>query len=121
MNSVQLIGRIASAIKVEEVNTSLGLRPRASLLLAVRRRLREAVEPDWIRVEVWGAHADNLAKYCDKGRLIAVEGHVTGRFLDPSGETRGSRLRLLVVADSVTYLDRPASPASESAGDDVVD
>ena len=120
MNSVQLIGRIASAIKVEEVNTSLGLRPRASLLVAVRRRVRDAVEPEWIRVEVWGAHADNLAKYCDKGRLIAVEGHVTGRFLDPSGETRGGRLRLVVIADSVTYLDRAASTA-ESARDDVAD
>ena len=106
MNRVHLIGRIASAIKVEEISTRIGLRPRASLLLAVPRPTRDAAEPEWLRVEAWGVQADNLAKSCGRGRMIAIEGHLRGQFLNPDGESRGGRLRLLVIADTITYLDR---------------
>lgn len=106
MNGVHLVGRIASAINVEQISTRLGLRPRASFLVAVRRPVRSAGEPEWIRVETWGLQADNLVKYCAKGHLVAIDGHLRGHFSSPDDRTRGGRLRLVVVADAVTYLQR---------------
>jgi single-strand DNA-binding protein len=120
MNRVLLIGRIASTIKVEEVSTRLGLRPRASLLLAVRRPVRDATEPDWIRMETWGIQADNLVKHCSKGTLVGIDGHIRGQFLNPDGQVRGGRLRLLVVGEAITYLDRASGTRPVEPDSDVV-
>jgi len=69
-----------------------------------------------VRVETWGVQADNVVRYCGKGRMIAVEGHLHGRFLTADGDTRGGRLRLVVVAERITYLERPAQ--HDGAGTD---
>lgn len=115
MNEVHLVGRIASEIRRDEFNTRSGMRPKASFLMAVPKPRKGVVEPDWVRVETWGVQADNLVKYCGKGSRIAVSGRLRGDFYNPDGKTRGGQLRVVVVADAITYLSAPGGRAAEKA------
>lgn len=54
MNHVHLVGRIASEIRRDALNTRAGVRPKASFLMTVRRPVRGSTEPDWVRIETWG-------------------------------------------------------------------
>ncbi|MGH7641587.1 MAG: single-stranded DNA-binding protein [Candidatus Dormibacteria bacterium] len=107
MNQVQLIGVVASPVKVDEFPASpKGPQTKASFLFAVRRRDRHQ-EPDWVRVETWGVQARNLVRFNGKGSRVAVTGHLRGSFYNPDGKERGGQLRMVVVADAITYLSAP--------------
>ena len=123
MNHLELIGTIASAIRLQEFGAGDQARTKASFVCAVHRRRRPA-PPDWIRVETWGPQATNLVRFNGKGSRVAVAGHLRGTFYNPDGSDRGGQLRLAVVADTITFLspprvaDEPAAavPASPSRG-----
>ncbi|MGH7643578.1 MAG: single-stranded DNA-binding protein, partial [Candidatus Dormibacteria bacterium] len=107
MNQVQLIGVVASPVRLEEFpSTAKGPQTKASFLCAVRRRDRHQ-EPDWIRVETWGVQARNLVRFNGKGSRVAVLGRLRGSFYNPDGKERGGQLRLVVVAEQITYLSAP--------------
>jgi single-strand DNA-binding protein len=107
VNHVQLIGIVASPVKVHEyANSAKGPQTKASFLFAVRRRDRTQ-EPDWIRVETWGSQAQNLVRFNGKGSRVAVTGRLRGTFYNPEGKDRGGQLRLSVVAESIQYLSPP--------------
>lgn len=120
MNTVQIVGRIASEIRHQQFATG---KSKASFLLAIRRRpprgSTEEVPPDWIPVETWGAQADNLVRNNGKGSRIGIKGRLQGRFWNPDGGTRGGKMQLVVVADEITFLSPrkgTPSPAPEDAG-----
>ena len=108
MNHVELIGVVASEVRVQEFLSAGKPEPqvKASFLCAVRRRDRTQ-EPDWVRVETWGIQARNLVRFNGKGSRVAVTGRLRGTFYNPEGKERGGQLRLVVVADQITYLSPP--------------
>ncbi|MGH7665955.1 MAG: single-stranded DNA-binding protein [Candidatus Dormibacteria bacterium] len=115
MNQVHLIGVVATPVKLDEFpSTSKGPQTKATFLCAVRRRDRRQ-EPDWVRVETWGVQARNLVRFNGKGSRVAITGRLRGTFYNPEGGDRGGQLRLVVVAESITYL---SAPKVESAQDD---
>lgn len=115
MNGVHLVGRIASQIEAREVETQRGRRLVAAFLVAVRRPVRDASEPEWLRVETWGVHAENLTRFCAKGSPVALSGHLRGQFVRVEGQTR-EQLRVAVVAESITFLGRrPSDDSSDAA------
>ena len=117
MNTVQLVGRIASDITCLEVTTAKGKTVKASFLLAVRRAVRGATEPDWVRIETWGKQAENLVKFNGKGSKVAVTGRIRGQFYNPDGGKTGGQLRTSVVADEIVYLTSPkGTEAAPPAG-----
>jgi single-strand DNA-binding protein len=120
MNTVHLVGKIASDIKLQEFTEKV----KASFLLAVPRPVRDS-EPDFVRCETWGKQAQNLVKFNQKGSRIAVTGHLRSRFYNPDGGNRGGQLMAAVVAEEIVYLHarRPGSagtteeaPAAKKGG-----
>ena len=108
MNHVELLGVVASDVRVQEFIAAGKPEPqvKASFLCAVRRWDRTQ-EPDWVRVETWGVQARNLVRFNGKGSRVAVTGRLRGTFYNPDGKERGGQLRLVVVADQITYLSPP--------------
>ena len=108
MNHVELLGVVASDVRVQEFIAAEKPEPqvKASFLCAVRRRDRTQ-EPDWVRVETWGVQARNLVRFNGKGSRVAVTGRLRGTFYNPDGKERGGQLRLVVMADQITYLSPP--------------
>src|SRR5258708_15643210 len=115
MNSVDLVGKIASEIKLQEFAARAGgeAGAKASFLMAVRRAGGRRTEgrpmADMIRVETWGTQARNLVKFNDKGSRLAVKGRIRGEFYNPDGRDRGGQLRTVVVAEEIVYLTPPAT------------
>ncbi len=110
MNTVQLVGKIATDIRLQEFGTSASDsgKAKATFIIAVRRRSKNAnAAPDWIRVETWGQQARNLVRYNSKGSRIAIHGRIRGEFYNRDGADRGGELRTAVVADEITYLTAP--------------
>jgi len=57
---------------------------------------------EWHNVTVWGRTAENVAKFCTKGKEIYVEGKIqTRKYQDKSGTDRYSTE---IVADNVRFL-----------------
>ncbi|HZS14364.1 MAG TPA: single-stranded DNA-binding protein [Candidatus Dormibacteraeota bacterium] len=121
MNTVHLVGKVASDIKLQEFGASTGgdTRAKASFLIAVRRavarRTDAARKADMIRVETWGSQARNLVKFNEKGSRIAVTGRIRGEFYNPDGGDRGGQLRTVVVAEEIVYLTPPATDDTAAA------
>lgn len=123
MNTVQIVGRIASQVRYGQIPVGDTMRAHASFLLAIRRPVSKSRsstdEPEWIPVDVWGAQADRLVQYNGKGSRIGIKGRLRGRFLNEAGTERGSKLWISVVADEITYLsprkEGTQSPPSDPA------
>jgi|SRR5579884_384306 len=110
MNTVQLVGKIATDIRLQEFagGAAGDGKAKATFIIAVRRRSKNAnAAPDWIRVETWGQQARNLVRYNAKGSRIAIHGRIRGEFYNRDGADRGGELRTAVVADEITYLTPP--------------
>ena len=108
MNTVQLVGKIATDIQLQQFGQAGRdtAKTKATFLLAVGRPVRNA-EPDWVRVETWGKQAQNLVRFNGKGSRIAVSGRLRGQFYNPDGGDRGGQLRLIVVAEQIQFLGAP--------------
>lgn len=72
MNSVTLIGRLT---KKPELEYTAGNTPVTKFTVAVDRRKKED-GADFIRITVFGKQAENICRYMDKGRQVAVAGRI---------------------------------------------
>lgn len=89
-NNVQIIGRIANELKIEDgkINTTI----------AVPRNYKNEdgiYETDFIDCVLKGNIAENTFKYCLKGDLIAIRGRI---------ERLSTNDPLVIVADKLTFL-----------------
>lgn len=101
MNSVNLIGNLATEVDLRDVG---GDKKVASFLLAVNRRSRDG-GADFVRVTVWERQAEVCAEYLAKGRRVGVEGRLrSDSWEDGDGKRRTA---LEVVAHHVEFLSRP--------------
>lgn len=115
MNTVQLVGRIATEIRLQEFNSAKGTYHKASFLLAVSAPTK-GVQPDFIQVETWGVTAENLVRYTGRGHRISVKGRVRGQFWNRDGGDRGGKLRQVVVAEQIDFLGAPKGQAAAGGG-----
>ena len=109
MNEVWLIGRLT---KDPEVRQTPGGKTVAKITLAVDRDFKNADgerEADFIDVLTWEKLADSCSKHLGKGRLVSVKGRLQIRSYDDSQGIR--RKAAEVVADKVSFLDRPKENA----------
>jgi single-strand DNA-binding protein len=95
MNSVHLIGRLATDVEVKEVN---GGSKVSSFILAVDRNAEEA---DFFRIKAWNSQAEAAGEHLGKGRKIAVEGSLRQDVYEKDGEERKA---VSVVAKRLEYL-----------------
>ena len=117
MNTVHMVGKIASEIRIAEYGAGADVKVKASFLLAVPRPVKDG-EPDWVRVETWGKQAANLVRFNPKGSRIGVVGRLQSRFYNPDGTDRGGQLRSAVVANEIVYLTgKKAAPGEAVPGE----
>lgn len=79
INKVILTGRLTKAIAIKKTSSGKSV---ASFSLAVERKLKNQSGDrvtDFHDCVIWGALAENLAKWTDKGSLIGVTGRLEKR------------------------------------------
>lgn len=110
MNSVNLIGNLATDVDKREVRVGDETRSVATFLLAVNRPGKDA-GADFIRVNAWNGQGESCATYLSKGKKVAVEGRI--RTSQKELEDGTKRNFVEVTANRVEFL----SPApSNGAG-----
>ena len=88
--------------------------PVARLRVAVNTRRRNSStgtweeKPNYFDVTVWGAQAENCARYLSKGRPVAVDGRLEWR--EYEARDGGKRQAVEIIAESVQFLG-PTSDA----------
>lgn len=122
VNKVFLIGNLTRdpELRVTPKGTAV-----CAFALAVNRKFRDEAGADreevtYVDVEAWGRAAENIAKYCTKGRPLFVEGRLR---LDQweDKDTREKRSRMKVVCESFQFLGsgaraEGAAPAAAAGG-----
>ena len=103
VNRVILVGNLGADPETRNTNSGTSV---ANLRLATteRRKVGETWEDhtEWHRVVCFGRTAENVGKYCRKGKQIYVEGKISTReWQDKDGNRRWSTE---VVADVVRFL-----------------
>ena len=100
MNSVSLIGNLATEVELREVG---GDRIVASFLLAVGRGGRDG-GADFVWVSAWDRQAELCAEFLGKGRRVGVDGRLKSRTWEQEGRRRDA---VEVVARRVDFLGGP--------------
>jgi single-strand DNA-binding protein len=71
LNVVTLVGRVGGDPDVKYFESGSVV---CNLTLAVNRQSRNADQPDWFNLKLWGKTAEVAANYVRKGGLIGVTG-----------------------------------------------
>ncbi len=71
LNAVTLVGRVGGDPDIKYFESGSVV---CNLTLAVNRRSRNADQPDWFNLEIWGKTAEVAANYVRKGSLIGITG-----------------------------------------------
>ena len=103
VNRIVLVGRLTRDPELRRTNSDT---PVASFTLALDDRVKHAEGNNvttFIGVTVWNQQADNVAKFCHKGSLVAVDGRIRQRSFIRKDNTKGSVIE--VIADSVQFLE----------------
>jgi single-strand DNA-binding protein len=101
MNTVSLIGNLATDVEVRDVGEEKKV---ASFLLAVDRGGREA-GADFVWISAWDRQAELCGEYLAKGRRVAVEGRLHSRTWEQDGARRDA---IDVVARRIDFLRGPS-------------
>ena len=99
MNRAFLVGRITADPELRTTPSGIAT---TTITVAVNRYTQNGEQTDFIRCVVWRRQAENVAKYCSKGSLVALEGRISSRSYDAQDGTR--RYITEVVADNVRFL-----------------
>lgn len=109
MNKWVGIGRITAK---PELNYTANQTAVTKFTIAVDRQAKDG-GADFIRVTVFGRQAENICRYMDKGRQIAVEGRITtGSYKNKDGKTVYTQD---VVIDHSEFLGGNSEPREQTA------
>ena len=107
MNKVILTGRLTAKPELNYTQSQMAV---TKFTIAVDRFSKDK-GADFIRVTVFGRQAENVCRYMDKGRMIAVEGSIqTGSYKDRDGKTVYTQD---VIANHTEFLGGNSEPARE--------
>lgn len=107
MNNWSGVGRTTKDIEIRytQAGTAVG---KTTLAVA---RARDREKADFINITIWGKTAENFAKYCGKGSMVSIIGHIeTNSFEGQDGKrvyTWG------VTATEVQYIDTKKTTGAE--------
>lgn len=113
MNKVILIGRLSQD---PEMRTTPNGTATTTFSVAVSRNFTNQNgerETDFFRCVAWRKQAENIAKYCQKGTQVAVEGRLQNRSYDAQDGTK--RYVTEVIADNVSFLGSRGEAANNSS------
>ena len=103
VNKAILVGRLGAD---PELRNTAGGTSVVNIRLATSDRRKDGDQwvdhTEWHNVTVWGRSADNVAKYCTKGKELFVEGRIqTRKYQDKSG---ADRYATEIVAENIRFL-----------------
>jgi single-strand DNA-binding protein len=113
MNSVHLIGNLATGVELRDVppqQDGQGDKKVSSFLLAIDRGGRDG-GADFVWVSAWDRQAELCADYLAKGNRVAVDGRLKSRTWEQDGKRRDA---VEVVARRVEFLSPPNRDAEET-------
>jgi len=114
INRIVLTGRLT---RDPELRYTTSGKAVCNFTLAVDRRFSSQgeKETDFIDIVTWQKQAELCANHLTKGRLVALDGRLQIR----SYETQDGQKRKVaeVVADNVTFLDRPSREPAAGVSD----
>jgi single-strand DNA-binding protein len=110
MNSVHLIGNLATDVELREVGEQKQV---AAFLLAVDRGSRDG-GADFVWVSAWDRQGELCSEYLAKGNRVAVDGRLKSRTWMEDGRRRDA---VEVVARRVEFL---TPPDREARGAEVI-
>lgn len=113
-NKVVLIGRLTKDPELRYTTNNI---PVCTFSLAVNRPFQATnsneKNADFFNCTTWRKQAESVAKYVNKGSMVAIEGRLQTRdYMDEKINAR--RYITEVVCDSVVFLDTKAQATDES-------
>ncbi len=106
LNRVVLIGRMVRSPELKKTNSGVAV---VSFTIAVDNITRAGAEKttSFIPCTSWNKTAELIARYCNKGSLVAIDGRLVQRsYEDRTGQKRSV---VEVVAEQVQFLERKNS------------
>ncbi len=101
INRIVIIGRLVSTpeLKITQAGTTY---TRATI--ANEAVYKDKKHTNFIDVLAWGGLAENLSKYCEKGRKILIDGR-----LEIKKNTRGDNtyVNTTIIAENIDFLETP--------------
>lgn len=113
MNKVILIGRLTRDPEMRTTSSGTNV---TSFSLAVSRNFTDQNGErgtDFFNCVVWRKQAENVAKYCQKGSQVAVEGRLQNRSYDAQDGTK--RYVTEVICENVSFLGSRSDNNSEGS------
>ena len=107
MNSVHLIGNLATDVELRDVAEEKKV---ASFLLAVDRGSRDG-GADFVWVSAGDRQAELCSEHLEKGNRVAIDGRLKSRTWEQDGKRRDA---VEVVARRVEFLSRPNRESREA-------
>jgi single-strand DNA-binding protein len=101
MNTVNLIGNLATEVELREVGDDN--KKVASFLLAVGRGTRDA-GADFVWISAWERQGELCSEYLSKGNRVGIVGRLKTRTWEQDGRRRDA---FEVVAQRVDFLSAP--------------
>ena len=106
INRVVVIGRLVSdpELKITQAGVSY-----VRVTIANEQVYKDKKHTNFIDVLAWSGLAENLSKYCDKGRKILVDGR-----LEVKKSTKGDKkyTNVTVIAENIDFLESAKSSQS---------
>jgi len=110
VNSVQLIGNLATDVELKELADGKRV---ASFVLAVDRASKDG-GADFVRISVWDRQAELCNQFLRKGGRAALEGRVRSRSWQAPDGTRRSAVE--IVASRIEFLTPPGGDGPAATG-----
>ena len=101
INRIVIIGRLVSTpeLKITSAGTFY---TRATI--ANEAVYKDKKHTNFIEILAWGGLAENLSKYCEKGRKILVDGRLEIK-KNKQGET--TYVNTTIIAENIDFLEAP--------------
>lgn len=99
MNQVALLGNIATDIRLKYNSEG---KPWAAFNLGYTRRKNGGDQSCFVGVLVFGSLAENVSKYCSKGRQVAISGEL--EVINEKREDGSFNQQCRIIAYSVDFL-----------------
>lgn len=114
LNQIVLVGNLGRDPELRVGKSGMAWGTFSLATTRARRDGEKWVEDvDWHEVKVFGALAEQVVRFCKKGRPVAVTGSVTyEKWTDDEGH---KRVNARILADRVDFLgSRPATEAGDA-------
>ncbi|MBG9988782.1 single-stranded DNA-binding protein [Aerococcaceae bacterium DSM 111176] len=115
MNQAMFVGRLTKDIVVTHFDGNARVVNNILAVQRFRRNQKGEFMTDFIPINAWGGLADLMAKYCQKGQQIAVNGRMQSRSYDDKSGAKKYVVECII--EDITLLSggRPANQGNPGA------